>query len=165
MEYFCNFLLTLVHYNFRLRQYIDKFVCGDDASTESKPSSTIIQNLSKQLGISAEDTVVIGDTQADLDMGLACNVGMTIGVMTGIGTRLDLAPYSDYIVNSVMDILPLVLPTCKHSLMHQPDVRRIQASVEPNSKRKASVVIFDKDGTLLCFHSMWTPWAKQLVDR
>ena len=30
---------------------------------------------------------------------------------------------------------------------------------------KPGLVIFDKDGTLVCFHAMWTPWCKGLASR
>ena len=30
---------------------------------------------------------------------------------------------------------------------------------------KPKLVIFDKDGTLVCFHTMWTPWCTSLAER
>ena len=30
---------------------------------------------------------------------------------------------------------------------------------------KPGLVIFDKDGTLVCFHTMWTPWCTSLAAR
>jgi len=34
-----------------------------------------------------------------------------------------------------------------------------------HAKFKPGCVIFDKDGTLVCFHTMWSPWCTSLANR
>ena len=46
------------------------------------------------------------------------------------------------------------------------DVPTIFSSVyKPLFLEKPKLVIFDKDGTLICFHEMWIPWAMSTAKR
>ena len=49
----------------------------------------------QELGVPPGDTVVVGDTVGDVAMGRQAGVGLTIGVLSGIGNRLELAPHSN----------------------------------------------------------------------
>jgi hypothetical protein len=49
-------------------------------------------------------------------------------------------------------------------VMDHPPLSAVVHKAE-ESLKNASLVIFDKDGTLICFHSMWVPWALNTAQR
>ncbi|XP_071965137.1 choline dehydrogenase, mitochondrial-like [Antedon mediterranea] len=49
-------------------------------------------------------------------------------------------------------------------LLLQQTAIRCLSTRQPNQK-KPKLIIFDKDGTLICCHSIWTPWVKDTTDR
>jgi phosphoglycolate phosphatase-like HAD superfamily hydrolase len=93
-----------------LEKYIDMVVCGDDADTEPKPSPYSAFKICNKLGVDPADTVMVGDTQADVGMGKAANIGWNVGVLSGVGNSTDLLPEADHVIHSVKDLLPLILP-------------------------------------------------------
>jgi phosphoglycolate phosphatase-like HAD superfamily hydrolase len=84
--------------------FVEALACGDDGHP-LKPAPAAVLSLCRRLGAAPADTAVVGDTAADLRMGRAAGVGLTIGVLSGVGTPDILAPYADALLPSVGDLL------------------------------------------------------------
>ncbi|XP_005099797.1 uncharacterized protein LOC101846429 [Aplysia californica] len=87
-----------------LTPYVDMMVCGDDPMSRQKSDPHNALLICEEMGTSTERAVVVGDTMEDISMGLKAKVGLTIGVLTGVGSRSELVQ-ADHIVPSVSEIL------------------------------------------------------------
>jgi phosphoglycolate phosphatase-like HAD superfamily hydrolase len=83
---------------------IDAVACADDGLAV-KPAGDMVVHLCRLLGMQPDRSAVVGDSPADLAMGRAAGVGRCYGVLTGVGTRAELAPLADEILESVADLL------------------------------------------------------------
>lgn len=83
---------------------VDALACGDDGHP-IKPAPDAIVKLCRELEVAPSNTAVVGDTAADLRMGRAAGVGLTIGVLSGVGRRELLEPLADALLPSVAALL------------------------------------------------------------
>merc|ERR1712002_282715 len=88
---------------------VDMIVCGDDVDNMPKPAPHGALKICKALNIDLEETVIIGDTIADMGMGKSAKLGATIGVLSGVGDVNDLDEVADHIIPSIKHILPIVI--------------------------------------------------------
>ena len=79
---------------------IDAVVCADDG-VAVKPAPDMVRWLCAATGVRVDRAAVVGDSPADLRMGRAAGADLTIGVLTGVGSRADLEPLADSIIDSV----------------------------------------------------------------
>lgn len=94
---------------------VDKVVCGDDHNSTPKPAPDNALHICNVLNVPPNQTAVIGDTIADTGMGRSAGLGMTIGVLSGAGSRRGLERDADVILGSVDEILGYVLPDNKNN--------------------------------------------------
>jgi phosphoglycolate phosphatase-like HAD superfamily hydrolase len=80
-------------------------VCADDGIA-NKPAPDPVLHLCRLLGVPPERTAVVGDSPADLRMARAAGAARTIGVLTGVADRDDLAPLADAVLSSVAELAP-----------------------------------------------------------
>jgi len=92
-----------------LTNLVDLVVCGDDSCSKSKPDPHNAKYICDTLNIKLSEAIMVGDTPADTIMGQSANLGLTIGVLTGIGTESDLT-HADVIVDDVTQVVDLITP-------------------------------------------------------
>ncbi len=81
-------------------QYLSAIVAGDGA-LPTKPAPDMVLEACAAVGIPPMRTVVAGDSSADMLMGRAAKVALTIGVLSGSGTTETLSPHADVLVPTV----------------------------------------------------------------
>jgi phosphoglycolate phosphatase len=79
------------------------FICGYDSGHGPKPQPGMIHAFCAARGHRPEEVMMIGDNTHDLEMARAAGA-IAVGVLSGTGRELDLAPLADYLLGSVADL-------------------------------------------------------------
>ena len=88
---------------FGLSSLVDYIGCGDSPGRH-KPAPDLLLAAAARLNVSLAQTVVVGDSAADLLMARAAGAGLAVGVLTGVGSRGTLSPLADLVLNSIGEI-------------------------------------------------------------
>jgi phosphoglycolate phosphatase-like HAD superfamily hydrolase len=88
-----------------LGAFVEAVACADDGRPV-KPKPDSVHWICRSLDVPESRAAVIGDAPADIAMGRAAGVGLTVGVLTGVGDRTTLGA-ADLILETVADLLPL----------------------------------------------------------
>jgi phosphoglycolate phosphatase len=87
-----------------VRGSVSALACGDDG-VGVKPDPAMLLALCATVAIPPSRTAIVGDTPADLLMGRAAGAGRAIGVLSGVGSREELAPLADAVLGSIGELL------------------------------------------------------------
>jgi phosphoglycolate phosphatase len=77
---------------------------GYDAVANPKPAPDAIHAFADLTGLKPSQLAMVGDNRHDLQMARAGGVGLSIGVLSGTGTREALEPLADVILGSIADL-------------------------------------------------------------
>ena len=84
---------------------MDFTLCAGDEEYKPKPAPDNILHICKELNISPKDTIMIGDTCGDIQMGKGADVMAAIGVTSGVYLSSDLKRDADMVLSTVEDVL------------------------------------------------------------
>lgn len=84
------------------------YVAGYDSGFGTKPEPGMVLGFCAATGLQPHEIAVVGDNNHDLHMGRSAGAGLTIAVLTGTGSRLSLSEASDYCLNDITELLPLL---------------------------------------------------------
>jgi phosphoglycolate phosphatase-like HAD superfamily hydrolase len=83
---------------------VDAYVCADDG-LPVKPAPDMVRDVCRRLSVEPARTAVVGDSRADLTMGLAAGAGRVVGVLSGVSARADLEPLADVVLPTVAELI------------------------------------------------------------
>lgn len=86
-----------------IREYFDKIITSD-SSDYHKPQKELVQLIMDELNVEKEDTMMVGDTEMDVELGQNAEVRKIVGVLSGSGDAQDLRN-ADIALNSVAEIV------------------------------------------------------------
>lgn len=74
---------------YNIRAYFDK-INTSDSTDYHKPQKELLQLIMDDLNVVKEDTMMVGDTEMDVELGQNGEVGKIVGVLSGSGDQQDL---------------------------------------------------------------------------
>jgi phosphoglycolate phosphatase len=89
-----------------LETWVD-FQCGYDSGFGPKPEPGMIYGFCAALGLQPNEIAMVGDSTHDLGMGKTAGAGLTVGVLTGTGSRESLESLADVLIPSVDTLIAL----------------------------------------------------------
>jgi phosphoglycolate phosphatase len=87
-----------------MEDLFDILLCAGEVKLP-KPHPETILNICRQLGIDPKETVMVGDSVADMMAGKRAGVALTVGILEGgVTPREELEKVADLVVNSIRDL-------------------------------------------------------------
>ncbi len=81
------------------------YVIGTDMVEKNKPDPEMILKILDSLDVKNENSVLVGDSITDMEMGRRAKIGLVVGVTEGgIASQKDLQKDADVVINSVREI-------------------------------------------------------------
>ncbi len=84
------------------------FIAGYDSGHGCKPEPGMVLGFCAATGLDPHSIIVVGDNSHDMHMGRRAGAGLTIGVLTGTGTRHSLGPLADHIFDDITGLKHLL---------------------------------------------------------
>lgn len=79
-------------------------VVGEDMVKNYKPHPDMIDLILKKLSVKRDDAVMVGDAITDVEMGANAKLKASIGVLSGLAGKDELARVTDYVIRDISDI-------------------------------------------------------------
>ncbi|MGV2876448.1 HAD family hydrolase [Macrococcus capreoli] len=88
---------------YNLRTYFDLIVTSD-SSEYHKPQKALLQEIMMHFKVDGADTMMVGDTEMDVELGRNGEAGKVVGVLSGSGDAQDLHN-ADIVLNTVAEMV------------------------------------------------------------